>query len=82
MSELSVDANYSALVDVTSAVGQVGSVLYWDDTAATGQFRAVAFIDGGRSTVVYLAGGLASPPATFLVDFPNAIAISGSFHIT
>lgn len=78
MAGFNASSNYPAFKDAVEGIGEVGVILYWDDTGSTGQFHAFALVDGGRSCVVFQAGGLGSPPATFATDFPNATAISGT----
>lgn len=79
MANINAGANYPLFSSVVTAVGQVGTVIYWDDVANSGQFRALALVDGGRSSVFYAEGGLSTAPASFSTDFPNAVSVPGSF---
>lgn len=73
--------DYASFVELAVGIGEVGAVVYWDDTANSGQFRAFVLVDGGRSSVSFIKGGLMTAPAAFTTDFPNAVAISGSFGL-
>lgn len=73
--------DYTAFVELVNGLSSAGAVVYWDDTANSGQFRAYSLVDGGRNVVSFLKGGLMSAPATFATDFPAAVAISAPFAL-